>query len=282
MSRGGSFLDKLLGGYKIVQWNGVPLPPETTLNLIGAALVVDNPSMGRTDATVGGGGSSGGGLVLVENNGAAMPFEPILNFVGFTIVDEPGSTRTTVSANPPGTLNVAGGGTGQTSLTAHAVVLGAGTAPVHFASPMSSGYVLTDNGPGADPTFQPATGGGGGGGSLPVPPRLITGTATLGAADTWVEFQAIAGGYTIDMHNVVAGTIYRLTHVGGAAGTNRLETPGQAVQLSAGSGPFTIEYPADRSAALSTITSCDISFITYNVCLDKVGAGGVLRCIGIG
>jgi hypothetical protein len=49
---------------------------------------------------------------------------------------------------------VADGGTGRTSLTAHAVLLGEGTSPVNFASPGTSGQVLTSNGPSADSSFQ--------------------------------------------------------------------------------------------------------------------------------
>lgn len=43
-------------------------------------------------------------------------------------------------------LSVAGGGTGQTSLTANNVVLGNGTASVQFVAPGASGNVLTSNG----------------------------------------------------------------------------------------------------------------------------------------
>lgn len=58
-----------------------------------------------------------------------------------------------------GTLPVANGGTGDTTLTAHAVLLGEGTSAVGFASPGASGTVLTSNGIGSDPSFQTASGG---------------------------------------------------------------------------------------------------------------------------
>lgn len=51
-------------------------------------------------------------------------------------------------------VTVAQGGTGNTSLTAHAVLLGEGTSPVGFAAPSVAGHVLTDNGAAADPSFQ--------------------------------------------------------------------------------------------------------------------------------
>lgn len=46
------------------------------------------------------------------------------------------------------------GGTGQTTLPAHSVLLGEGTSPVGSAPPVTAGFVLTDNGVGFDPTFQ--------------------------------------------------------------------------------------------------------------------------------
>ena len=57
-----------------------------------------------------------------------------------------------------GTLPVANGGTGATSLNDHFVLRGSGTGAVTPITPDTSGYVLTSNGTGADPTFQ--AGGG--------------------------------------------------------------------------------------------------------------------------
>jgi hypothetical protein len=59
------------------------------------------------------------------------------------------------------TVGVAHGGTGDVSLTAHCVLVGAGTSAAHLVCPTMSGYVLTDNGSGSDPSFQAASGGGG-------------------------------------------------------------------------------------------------------------------------
>jgi hypothetical protein len=59
------------------------------------------------------------------------------------------------SADPAyGTVVVASGGTGLTSLTAHGVVIGAGTSAVNVTSAGTAGQVLTSNGASADPTFQ--------------------------------------------------------------------------------------------------------------------------------
>lgn len=56
-------------------------------------------------------------------------------------------------------VTAAQGGTGLTTLPAHAVLLGEGTSAVGSAAPGTSGYVLTSNGPSADPSFQAVTGG---------------------------------------------------------------------------------------------------------------------------
>lgn len=55
-----------------------------------------------------------------------------------------------------GQIGVAQGGTNLATLTAHAVVIGEGTSNPGFATIGTAGRVLTDNGAGADPTFQAA------------------------------------------------------------------------------------------------------------------------------
>lgn len=56
-------------------------------------------------------------------------------------------------------VSVINGGTGVSTLTAHGVLVGNGTSTVNVTSPGTSGYVLTSNGSGSDPTFQAASGG---------------------------------------------------------------------------------------------------------------------------
>jgi len=51
-------------------------------------------------------------------------------------------------------IAVASGGTGDTTLTAHNVLLGEGTSPIAFAAPSLIGTILTSNGTPSDPTFQ--------------------------------------------------------------------------------------------------------------------------------
>lgn len=56
-----------------------------------------------------------------------------------------------------GTALVAGGGTGQTTLGNHSVLVGAGTSAVTSIATGTSGQVLTSNGASADPSFQTLT-----------------------------------------------------------------------------------------------------------------------------
>lgn len=58
-----------------------------------------------------------------------------------------------------GILGVGNGGTGESTLTAHAVLIGEGTSPVAFAVPGAAGTVLTSNGVGADPSFRAGASG---------------------------------------------------------------------------------------------------------------------------
>src|SRR5205807_8907395 len=51
-------------------------------------------------------------------------------------------------------VSAANGGTGRTTLTAHAVLLWEGTSSVGFAAPGTSGLPLASNGASADPSFQ--------------------------------------------------------------------------------------------------------------------------------
>jgi hypothetical protein len=56
------------------------------------------------------------------------------------------STGSVVSIGPGGTLTVARGGTGATTLTANNVILGNGTSAVQFVAPGTNGNILTSNG----------------------------------------------------------------------------------------------------------------------------------------
>ncbi len=65
----------------------------------------------------------------------------------------PGTTLQSFGGSLVGAAGVAAGGTGDTTLTAHAVLLGEGTSAVSFATIGTTGRVLTDQGGSADPAF---------------------------------------------------------------------------------------------------------------------------------
>ena len=69
------------------------------------------------------------------------------------------SSAVWVNLAPGGTgaATVPDGGTGQTSLTDHAVLLGQGVDPVGFVGPAAAGTVLQGAGAGSDPAFSTAT-----------------------------------------------------------------------------------------------------------------------------
>ena len=72
--------------------------------------------------------------------------------------NNPAWAQVALATGVSGTLPVANGGTGATSLNDHYVLVGSGTGSVTPITPGSSGLVLTSNGTGADPPFQAAGG----------------------------------------------------------------------------------------------------------------------------
>ena len=105
-----------------------------------------------------------GALVLQTNNGTTALTLNTAQAVGVgstpsygtsgQVLTSAGSAASPTWATPitdlatgvTGTLPVANGGTGATSLTANNVVLGNGTSAVQFVAPSTSGNVLTSNG----------------------------------------------------------------------------------------------------------------------------------------
>jgi hypothetical protein len=130
-----------------------------------------------------------------------------------------------------GTLDVANGGTGATTLTANNVILGNGTSAVSFVAPGTTGNVLTSNGT----TWTSAAGGGGGG--------FPSGTVMLFAQT------AAPTGWTKDTSNnnnsalrVVTGT----ASTGGSVDFTTAfasQTPSGTVSVSGSAGNTTLSEP---------------------------------------
>lgn len=84
---------------------------------------------------------------------------------GTTTIKADATAGTTVATLPAATGTIAYstvpyGGTGAATFTDGGVIIGNGTGALQVTSAGTSGYVLTSNGAGVDPTFQVASGGG--------------------------------------------------------------------------------------------------------------------------
>jgi hypothetical protein len=142
-----------------------------------------------------------------------------------------------------GTAVVAGGGTGNTSATAYAVICGGTTSTGAFqsiASVGSAGEVLTSNGAGALPTFQPA---GAGSGSLVY---ITTKTASNSASIIFdnTEITSTYQHYVIYCYNVVPVTdnVYFYSQVSSDNGSSWINSGYYAAYVD-GSAPSTTFFP---------------------------------------
>ena len=154
-------------------------------------------------------------------------------------------------------LTVAQGGTGQTALTAHAVLLGEGTSPVGFGVPGTAGYPLVSEGASSDPAFaQLNLAGAGVSGTLGVP-NGGTGVATIPAhnlvvgADAsavvtlppgTVNYPLVSRGGTVDPYYAI------LTPTGGGTGVGSL--PPHGVVLGEAAAPVNSALPGNSGYPL--------------------------------
>jgi hypothetical protein len=116
-------------------------------------------------------------------------------------------------------LTVPHGGTGLAAPTAHDVLVGAGASAIVPVSPGTSGFVLTSNGTGADPSFQAAAAGG------CTTTCTYTGkqTITLGAANT--SALATSGGSNTGSNTTpMLDLAWTLNNTSGAVDVIRLAT----------------------------------------------------------
>jgi hypothetical protein len=111
----------------------------------------------------------------------------------------------------------------------------------------------------------------GSGSTFPPPVGPISSNFTLAPGNQWLLIQAVAGGYTLDAHLLADGSSARLTHVGGAAGSNLFETgytgvlgTGQSVTLSNGGAGFLVIDPQDTLIAPAVAVALHTSGWTYN------------------
>jgi len=115
------------------------------INSIGAKAITKN---GTTALAIG--DIPAGSVVVVTYDGTQFQISNIASisvssFTAGTTGFTP-STATTGAVTLAGTLNVANGGTGASTLTSGSVVVGNGTSAVSLVAPSTSGNVLTSNG----------------------------------------------------------------------------------------------------------------------------------------
>ena len=148
-----------------------------------------------------------------------------------------------LTAGVNGTLPVANGGTGATSLTANNVILGNGTSAVQVVAPGTTGNVLTSNGT----TWTSAPGATG--------DVTLTGTQTL--TNKTIEAGTFTNGYTEEVVTANTGTAYTinlangsvqiLTLTGNCTFTFPTATAGKSFTLllrQDGTGSRTVTWPA--------------------------------------
>ena len=131
-----------------------------------------------------------------------------------------------------GTLPVANGGTGATSLTANNVVLGNGTSAVQVVAPSTSGNILTSDGS----TWQ-STAPAGGGGLILLQTINASGASTV---DLETTFDSTYDAYEIVLSGIVVGTDNTIVNI-------RLKVGGS--YLTAGYAYILMRPSADSSTA---------------------------------
>jgi len=197
------------------------------INSIGAKAITKN---GTTALAVG--DIPANSIVIVTYDGtqfqisnvASAAAASVSSFTAGTTGFTP-STATTGAVTLAGTLNVANGGTGATTLTSGSVIIGAGTSTPTFVAPTTTGNVLfTTNG-----TTWSST------------PKISSATAVASTSGTAIDFTSIPAW----VKNITVML----------AGVSTSGTSGIIVQLGTGSTTYTTSGYAGASQSGTTVTN---------------------------
>ena len=97
------------------------------------------------------------GILPSANGGTASAYLTVSGPTAARTFTFPDASATVLTSNAA--VTVAQGGTGQTSLTAHYMILGNGTSAATLVAPGTSSYCWVSNGASADPSWQVCPGG---------------------------------------------------------------------------------------------------------------------------
>lgn len=170
---------------------------------------------------------TGGGTVIElvhTDSGDVTPASNAITLTGTNGITTSGS-GSTASVNLTVPVIVAHGGTGDTSLTAHNVLIGEGTNPIAFAAPTStSGIALVSTGTTTDPAFGTVTVPGGGTGATSFTAHTVLlgeGSSAIGMAGPGANNSIFMGVTSSDPIFTTTGTPY-VTGISFDAGSNTL------------------------------------------------------------
>ena len=141
------------GGTGNLMTNNVISSPTTAINVdanVGGFVITGNRLLGTTTGvTVAAGTSNNYRIAHNDTTGS-----------GTSISDGGTGTDKAVYANGTGggSLNAVNGGTGNATLTAHALLLGQGTSPITGVSPVAIGRLLSSQGATSDPAYLASSG----------------------------------------------------------------------------------------------------------------------------
>ncbi len=244
----------------------------TFTNIPNSALTNSSTTVGTTVLTLGGTTLTLGGLTSVTvtqdpvsalqlatkqyvdaqaGSGSVTSVNVSGGTTGLTYSGGPITTSGTITM--AGTLNVANGGTGATSLTANNVLLGNGTSAVQTVAPGTAGNVLTSNGT-TWVSSTPSTGGtvtsvdvSGGTTGLTTSGGPIVTSGTITLAGTLNVANGGTGSTTLAANNVLLGN-----------GTSALQAvaPGSAGNVLTSNGTT---WVSSTPSTGGTVTSVDVS-----------------------
>jgi hypothetical protein len=178
----GSWLDILLYGYRQVQGGAANVAQRSTLNFTGAGVsVVDNPTTGATDVTIGSGATLGGDVTGAAGANTVVGLTHVTSDLTFDAVDR--TISQTPSAGDSTTLEIFNGGTTNPSGASGRVYIHGASGG--FVGAVGSGVTIEggfsqDLAGGIEITGGDADGGGGTAGSVTIDAGHATTGATTG------------------------------------------------------------------------------------------------------